>query len=192
MIGEQPTSRTKIQVIKVRGGSSLKAVVCCEEPLTFFVHWLGTRSFMCPGVDCAACFAGVGAKWLGLLGVRYEIPHAERAPFGVLELTSAAYERLLGLARLEGEAQLYKMVVEFSRRSKRSSLAAEPCEIPSLQAVVKRPVPEWYLLDGAATLYGLPSCREGMSLADWQAAAIPRSAQLIRAALPAAVRRDSQ
>ncbi len=66
MIGEKLSRRTKIALLKVKGGMSCEVVCLADEPLGFRVHWLGKRSFMCPGVDCAADFAGVGSRWWGV------------------------------------------------------------------------------------------------------------------------------
>lgn len=187
MLGERPTSRTKLPVVKVRAGQTMACVIACDEVVCCQVHWLGTRSYMCPGVDCPACFAGVGAKFLGFVAIRFVCRPTGQLELGLLELTGPAYEKLDGLRMLEGASTLFQLPIEFARKSKRSSLSVNLWDGGAVLPKVIKLVPEWYVLDGVATLFGLPMCRPDMTGADWSSAAVPRAAQLIRGALPRAV-----
>lgn len=188
MLGEKPSTRTKLPVLKIRGGMSSELVSASPDVLSFHTHWLGTRSYMCPGVDCPACFAGVGAKWLGLLGVRVPVPHTVHWTVHVLELTSMAYQKLLGLSRMCDCESLLGFHFAASRRSKKSTLGFEPLEQTGLPGAAMRVLPAWALLDAAATLYGLPSAPQSLSREEWEASAVPRAAQLLRAAIPDSLR----
>lgn len=187
MIGEMPTTRTKLPIMKVRAGVTMQVVIAAEEPVGVYTHWLGARSYICPGVDCPACYAAIGAKWLGLLPVKHAPPHAEASSLFVLELSSVPYERLAGLQRLEGLSSLYDQPIEVRRRTKRSPLVIEPIEKSPLPDTLKRPVPRWLVLDGLATVYGLPPCRDAMTPEEWEAVAMPRAVELLRGAVPRAV-----
>ncbi len=187
MIGEMPSSRTKITIVKVKGGMRVEVVCLAERPLGFFVHWLATRSFMCPGIDCPACFAAVGNRWVGMLPVRYSVPHSEDTHVGVLELTAGTMERLRGLCQMEGIDTLAGLSCVATRRADRSSLLLEPARDGLVSAELKKVFPEWLLLDAMATLYALPSCPKGMTRSEWEVTAIPKAKQLVRVALPRAV-----
>ena len=189
MIGERPSLRTKLPVVKVKPGGSLEVVIVSEEPMTFHAHWLGDRSYMCPGVDCPACFAGVGARWHGFVCVRWSLPHGSARPMGLLELTETAYNRLDGLRRMFDLGNLYGLGAVLERRTKKSPMRAEPLDDVKRAVDGGKPVPFWVLIDAVATLYGLPACPGGEFVDGWERAAVPRASQLIRSALPLAVGR---
>jgi len=187
MIGEMPSSRTKVQVLKVRGGSAMEVVPIVREPLGVHVHWLGVRSFMCPGRECPACFAAVGSRWAGFLPVRWKVQQSAAVHVGILELTGGTFERVQGLLRMVGLRDMLGVKTRASRGRDRGPLRLEPL-IESVDDVDEvKEFPGWMLRDAIATLYGLPSCPEGLSGGDWEAIAIPHAVKLIRVALPRAL-----
>lgn len=187
MIGEMPSKRTKMPLLKVRGGMQIEIVSLCREPLGFHSHWLGTRSYMCPGIDCPACFAAVGTRWVGFMPVSYKVGQEETARVGVLELTAGAYDAMAGLTRMLGLKNLFGVRFSASRRSKRASLRVEPLDSVDSVPIKVQEFPEHLLLDAMATLYGLPSCPDELDRASWEALAIPKATAMIRQALPRAL-----
>lgn len=187
MIGEMPRTRTKMPILKIKGGMSVKVLPLVKEPIGFHSHWLGTRSFMCPGVNCPACFAAVGTRWVGFLPVRWFNELGGDSHVSVLELTAGSYERLEGLRKMMGHGSLLSMLCDVSRARNRSVLVLEPMDADQECERATKPFPEWLLLDAIATLYGLPACADGSSRSDWEKLAVPRAIQLIRVALPKAL-----
>ena len=103
MIGEKYDSRTRLAVLKVRAGQRFRVLLLREEPLGLIVHWLGTCSVLCPGVDCPACMASTGARWVGVLPCRLHGEDGSRRTV-LVEFSGDSWARLGGLLRLEGWA----------------------------------------------------------------------------------------
>lgn len=183
MLGEMPTTRTKLQVVKIAAGGKMRISVVSEKPVTCHVHWIGDRSYMCPGIDCQACFGGVGARWHGFLAVRWEVQGRRIAPLGLLELTESSYERLMGICKMFDLPHLFGLQVELTRRSKKSMIRAEPTEGQDDDVLVRTPFPHWMLMDAVATLYSLPPCQNDGEVSSWESKAIPRAATLVKLAV---------
>lgn len=187
MIGEQPSARTKITLVKIKGGMTCELVCLGEEPLGFRVHWLSTRSFMCPGVDCVACYAGLGSRWVGMMPVRWSSRQSEGVHVGILEGTASTFERSAGLLRMHGYDSHLGVRCIASRTRDRGCLRLEPFEPDEEGWREVKEFPAWLLLDAMATLYGLPSCPEGLDRGDWECTAIPQAGRMIRCAVPKAM-----
>lgn len=183
MIGELPGSRTKMHVLKVRGGEQMTVVGLAKEPLGFHTHWLGTRSFMCPGVDCVACLNCVGSRWVGWLPVRWLEKDAEIYHVSILELALGTYDRLNETLRSFSLSSVVGVPCRASRTRNRASLRLDPLISHSSELVEVDEFAEWLLLDVLSTLYGLPSCPEGLGKSSWEAVAIPRAATMVRIAM---------
>lgn len=179
MIGEKPERRTKLAVLKVIGGRQTKVVVACDDVIGFSVHWLGGRSYMCAGDLCPACLADVGSRWNGCLVVRWSQGAASRLM--LLELSASAWDRFFGLVRMEGWSKLNGLAVSISRARAKSPLILDP--IGFLDGPRPEPVVVWRMLDAVATLYGLPSAREGEGADDWSDRAAPAAARLLQLAI---------
>lgn len=184
MLGEKPSARTKMPLLKVCGGHEMEFVCVAREALGVHIHWLATRTFMCPGVDCAACFATIGTRWVGFLPVRWKAAHEKSLHTSVLELACGTHDRLEGLQRMLGLESLLGVRCCASRTRDRASLRVEPITENAADVVRVKEFPEWLLMDAMATLYNLPSCQEGFTRAKWEELAVPRAAQMIRTALP--------
>lgn len=187
MIGEMPSTRSKLTILKVKGGMRVEVVLLSAEPLGFNVHWLGTRSYMCPGVDCPACFAAVGSRWAGMQPVRWFNEKHRDGYVGVLEFTGGTYERLAGLQKMLGLQTLLGVPCRVTRSRDRAVLRVEPTIEDQDGVRDVKAFPQWLLLDAMATLYGLPSCPDGLAKSEWETLAVPRAAQMIRVALPRAL-----
>lgn len=183
MIGETPTARTRLVVWKVSGGHDLELVGRSAEPLTFRVHWLGRRSYMCPGVDCPACEQHVGSKWLGLWACDAFYRIGEPPRLGLLELTEGAFDCLRMLRLSEGLESFYGLRVIASRRSKRSVLQFELGALGANVESDRQLVPINLVADAAATLFGLPSCQRDVEFSTWEASAMDVARTLIGRAL---------
>lgn len=162
-------------------------VCVATDVVGFSVHWLGNRSYMCPGVGCPACFSAVGARWLGILPIRWSVPQSDDVRYGFLELSSGTYERFDSLRRMLALKSFLGLPAVASRSRDRSSLRCEPGISDRSELIEVKAMPDWMARDAIATLYSLPSCHEEMSVQDWEAAAMPKAMQLIRVALPRAV-----
>lgn len=171
MIGEKPTYRTRLSVLKLRSNhvEVLRSLV--PDVFSFHVHWLGGRSLMCPGDDCPACFQGVGAKWLGLLYCQRFDLQQRKLQYGLVEFTELAFNKLSSLRDACGREDLSGWVFTAHRKSRRSPLSFA---LPDCEEIVP---PSWSafdetrVADGVATLYGLPSLAPGESLSEWEARA---------------------
>lgn len=174
-------------VVKVKGGSSLDCVLVRPAVFGFFVHWLGKRSFVCPGMDCAACFAGVGAKWSGVVPIRWEGRQDIPVYTGLLELSQIGFERL-ELVRRENDLEtLLGMRCVFARAADRSPMRVSLADSGALKTTLKAELPQWLVCDAVATLYGLPACPNDDAIALWESEVAVSAARLIRTALPEAL-----
>jgi len=175
MIGEVPVKRVRLGVLKVRSGMAAEGVIVVRQVLGFNVHWLLNRSYMCPGEGCAACFAGVGARWNGFLVVRVDLGNAQE--LRLLELSATGFERLAGLVRMEGWPDLAGVRFRAARSRAKGVLLVEPvARDESLAGKVVSEIRAW---EPVATLYGLPSPMEEESLALWEFRARGAAAALV-------------
>lgn len=179
MLGENPVSRTKLPVLKVRGGSDAKVTIASGSVVGFCVHWLAHRSYMCGGEGCPACLADVGGRWNGVLVVRWQRGAVRRLL--LLEVSASTWERFFGLCRMEGWGSLVGLEVHCTRERPKSPLVLDP--LGFVEGERAAGVASWRILDAVATLYGLPSAREGESAEDWQERAQPAAHRLIELAL---------
>lgn len=181
MFGETPSTRTRLPILKVGAGQSVPAIALREEPLGFFLHWMGTRAYMCAGKGCPACNADVGAKWQGVLPVFVTPPQGGRKYIGLIEMSTTAFDRLKGLTKMEHVDSLVGIPVEISRKRCKSPIVVEPKErSPSLEV---RRLTEQTLRDALATIYGLPSCLPDMEVENWEVDASRAAARLLANAL---------
>jgi hypothetical protein len=168
MIGERYERRTRLRVLKVKGGMVLDLVARRSEPLGHITHWVGRANYMCPGEGCPACMAAIGGRWVGVLPVRVLCGEVLR-PTQLLELTGSAWARLDGLLRMDGQRELIGTRLHVSRRRDRDAILLDP-DVDGDRFNVKV-FPDWALLDALATLYHLPRCLEGWDAATWSEAA---------------------
>lgn len=137
--------------------------------VTFHVHWLGKRSYVCPATECPACNQSIGAKWIGLLYVAICTDEHPTAKHGLLELTEAAYYRLRDLGQLMGCSIDAHLSMTVSRRSRKSPLMFYSPERGEKFPEVKKIATKEVIADAMATLYGLPAIAEGEKATIWSA-----------------------
>jgi len=187
MIGEVPVKRVRLGVLKVRSGMVAEGVIVVRQVLGFHVHWLLKRSYMCPGAQCAACFAGVGARWNGFVVVRADVGNAHE--LRLLELSATGFERLAGLVRMQGWPDLAGVRFRAARSRAKGVLMVEPVtRDDSLAGKVVSEIRAW---EAVATLYGLPTPVEGESLAFWESRARDSAARLVAIATEAQSRQQA-
>jgi len=187
MIGEQYEQKTRLAVLKVRPGERHRVVLLREEALGYIVHWIdkaGSKgrgvSLLCPGLDCPACMAGLGARWVGLMPCRLLGGSGSRRPV-LVEFSGEAWAALKGLLAMEGLKQNTGSVVELTRGGSRRGLRAEP--VAGEEEEATRAIPDHVLLDAMATLYGLSRCLEGWSVDEWTEKVRPLVLSRVRTAL---------
>lgn len=168
MIGEIPVQRVRVPVFKVKGGHDALFVVRSEEVFGFHAHWLGTRSYMCPGTDCSACEQFVGSRWHGFLAVDLCVGSGGELRHGLLEITESAYGRLQFLRNALGRDDFVGLRVCASRRSSRSPLRLEQPEEGCPVVEATRAVGKPFIASATATIYGLPSPGDGEPLSLWE------------------------
>lgn len=169
MIGELPTKRTRLSVLKVEPNRPYAISIACEDVFTLQVHWLGKRSYICPGSECSACKQSIGAKWNGLVYVAMQACGSSVVRHGLFELTEAAYYRLRDHAELQGRSIGPRLEAVIGRRSRRSPLSFQSIEAHQEAPVPNQIAPMTAIADGVATLYGLPAVKEGETVAKWAA-----------------------
>jgi len=164
MLGEKYESRTRLKVWKVRAGQRFTVRLMRHEPLGHIVHWLGKCSVLCAGVECGACLAGVGARWVGTMPCRLLCSDGTGRTV-LVEFSGDAWARTGGLLHAEGHTDNRGVIVELTRGRSRSGLVGDPCGEPGSESVVE--MADWVLIDALATLYGLPRCLEGWTAERW-------------------------
>ena len=179
MIGEFPSSRTRIRVAKVNGGHDAELVLRSSDAFCFRVHWLGARSYMCPGEECPACEQSIGSKWVGMIAVDVLLRSGAEPLFRLLELTESAYECLRFLRVAEGLADLVGLRVHVTRRFNKSPLHFELAELVEAGTEPRDVVPLRFVADAAATLYGLPNLGPEETVEAWEPRAKLAAASLI-------------
>lgn len=185
MIGEMPTSRTRLAVFKIRGKQSVCCTFRSAEVASFSLHWLGRRSFICPGLDCPADEQSVGSRWSAFAAADFSFGDPERREFGLLEFTESAYERLRFMRQAEQRPDFVGLRCVASRRRDKAPLRFDlPDEGPSYVAATKS-LAKMVLIDAVATLYGLPVISPGEELASWEERAMPVARRLIGRAIRA-------
>lgn len=183
MIGELPSKRTRVPVHKVRGGSHVEIVVRSRTVFGFHSHWLGKRSFMCPGKECAACEQSIGSRWHGFIAIDLRFPGGREKRFGLLEITESAYGRLEFIRESFGMSDFVGLRCFACRRSQKAPLRfVEADEGESIVAEAK-PIEVEFVADASATIYGLPSIGVGQSLKEWERNAIPAARTMIGSAV---------
>lgn len=180
MIGEQYERRTRLKVLKVRGGEVYEVAARRNEPLGFITHWVGRANYMCPGERCPACMDAIGARWVGMLPVVH-LQGGTRAKTVLLELTGSAWTRLDGLLRMDGGTALIGVPLRVQRRKNREALILDPSLDVEREKI--REFPDWALLDAIGTLYHLPRCLEDWDAATWTAAARDVACSKLQSAL---------
>lgn len=167
MIGEVPSrSRIRMRLLKVQSGSVVDCVILGSELASLRLHWVGGRSYVCPGGDCPACLV-IASRWSGFLPV--SVAMGPGSPKGVclLEVTEAAWSRFHNLCRLADLQELFGLHLSVMRRRRMEPLLLEPLDRASLGE--RKPVSVSTCYDALATLYCLPSFMEGETPVDWSA-----------------------
>lgn len=179
MIGELPTVRAKLPVLKIKAGMRAEFVVLSDSVLGFTSHWLGARSYMCPGEDCVACTQGLGARWNGFLVVKVLLPGGSRMM--LLELSAGCFDRFIGLVRMEGFGSMAGLSCSAGRTRARGALVIEPIRATGEEFGALVPAIRGW--EAIATLYGLPAPVAGEGLEKWEGAAAPAARRLVELAV---------
>jgi len=179
MIGELPSVRVKLPVLKVRVGQSCRIVLASESVCGFQVHWLDNRSYMCPGDGCEACAHSLGSRWNGFFVVRVDLVEGRRVM--LLEVSPGCFDRLHGLATMEGFSGLAGLECLVSRPKARGGLVIDPVDARVFKELPLVPAAKAW--DAIGTLYGLPAMAPGESLEEWEARARAAAARLVVHAL---------
>lgn len=187
MVGELPSSRTKFRVFKVKPGSDMACLSRVKDVMGFHVHWLGKRSYMCPGAECVACEEMVGSRWNGLLGVDVTIDGNGTTRFGLIELSESSYSRLMFVKECEGFKDLFGLRFNVGRQKKRSPIIfTQSADCTVLISNIAEVV-DTVIGDACSTLYGLPSVMKGETVSEWSERSshaarmlISRAVQLLR------------
>lgn len=167
MIGEVPSrSRIRMRLLKVQPGSTVDCVIVGSELASLRLHWIGGRSYVCPGGDCPACLE-IASRWSGFLPVSVVMRPASPKGVYLLEVTEAAWARFDDLCRLAELRELFRLHVSVMRRRRKEPLLMEPLDHVVLGE--RNPVSVSMCYDALATLYCLPSFMEGETPADWSA-----------------------
>ena len=180
-----PSRRTRVPVLKIKGGGHVLLIVRSAKVVSFTLHWLGRRSYICPGTGCPACEQCVGSRWSAFAGAEYSFGTPEQRSFGLLEFTEGAYERLRFMRETEGRPDFVGLRVVASRSRDRAPLRFDlPDEGPCFVASAKA----WdhaLLIDALATLYALPALVDLSELERWEKACESRSRLMLGRALAA-------
>lgn len=181
MVGEQLTrSRMRMRLLKVNAGSMCEAVIVGGELATLSLHWIGRRSYVCPGEDCPACME-CGSRWAGFLPVMVAMGPGSPKGVCLLEVTAPAWGRFDGLVRMEALGELFGIRVSIMRRRVKESLLIDPLGREDLGT--RKPVSAAVCYDALSTLYGLPWLRDGESIEAWSARAAVAAGHRIQVAV---------
>lgn len=167
MIGEMPTKRTRLSVLKLKPNVRYHAALACDDVFSLHTHWLGKRSYACPGDECPACDQSIGAKWNGLLYVALRAEGTTNDVYGLLELTEAAYYRLRDFAEMTGQTIGPNLRCLVGRRSRRSPLSFQAVEDPEMVPEPSKTASMRYIAAGVSTLYGLPGLEPNETVTRW-------------------------
>jgi hypothetical protein len=115
------------------------------------LHWIGNRSYVCPGGDCAACVE-VPSRWTGFIPISVALAGGQ-SQLMLLEVTEQAWSRFDGLCRLAGHRELLGWRVSVQRSKSKSPLLIDPIEFGCWS---RAPVSVGHVYAALATLYGLP------------------------------------
>lgn len=176
--GNAGPSRVRMTLLKVASGGSVKGVVLSDAVASLRVHWIGRRSYICPGVECPCCLIAE-SRWVGFLVVRVAVRGGDR--LFLLELTSGAFDRFVGLCKLEGWDSFYGVMFQALRERTKGPLIVEPVEM--LMSTGGSPIVLRGVYDALATIYGLPGFREGEEVASWEERASAAAGRAIRLAM---------
>lgn len=178
MIGEMPVRRVKLPILKLKGGSQIECQVVGDQVFAWSTHWVGGRSYVCPGETCPCC-PDYDCRWQGWLLVRLVHGRNTRQRY-LLELSATAFDRLNGLMRMDGRTELFGELLVMKRAKARSPLVIEPMGSASVEGVVVgKAAMVW---DALATLYGLPSVNMKEGVDEWRVRAEARAAFLLQQA----------
>lgn len=182
MVGELPVKRARLPILKVEGGAMVEAVICCDTVFAWHTHWVGSRSYVCPGEDCPAC-PDWECRWQGWLLVRLLHGQRKAQPF-LIELSATTFDRFDGLLRFEGGRQYFGLAVQMSRQRRRSALLIEPAGYVDPGGFKKAdPLKVW---DALATVYGLPTTAGHDTVEGWQTVASAQAGRLLQRAVESA------
>lgn len=165
MVGEMPSKgRMRMRLLKVQAGSAVDCTIVGSELATLRLHWIGKRSFVCPGGDCAACMEG-GSRWAGFLPVLVTMGPGSPKGVCLLEVTENAWMRFDGLCRMESEADLFGLRISVCRRRAKEPLCIDPLGRDDVGE--RKPLDVRVCYDALATLYTLPSLNPVETIGDW-------------------------
>lgn len=165
MVGEMPTrGRLRMTILKVGGGHSAQGVIVASEIASLRLHWIGKRSYVCPGEECEACQT-VSSRWAGFVPMLVDVGPGRPKGVTLLEVTESAWLRFDGLCRMEQDRELFGMRVSVLRRRAKEALLIDPLGRGDLGT--RRPIRKELVYDVLATIYQLPSLRDGESVEEW-------------------------
>lgn len=169
MVGEKLTrSRMRMRLLKVQTGTAVECAVVGAELASLRLHWIGGRSYVCPGGDCPACME-VASRWAGFVPVLVSMGPGSPKGVLLLEVTESAWARFDGLCRLEQDRELFGMRIAVMRRRVKEPLCIDPLGRADLGE--RKPIALSTCYDALATLYGLTSVREGETVGEWSSRA---------------------
>lgn len=178
MVGELPVKRLKLPILKVEAGHQVEVQSLSERVLSFYVHWVGGRSYVCAGERCEVC-PEWETRWVGFLLVRLMSGGASYRRF-LLELSASTFDHAFGLMRMEGCATWLGQGLALSRAKKRSPLCAEPLGVWDLAGA--KPAVDMRVWEAVSTIYSLPIPSEGEDETSWVERCVPRALHLLELA----------
>lgn len=179
MVGEsRGKSRVRLPLLKVASGGEVEALILSDAVASVRVHWIGRRSYLCPGGDCPCCLIAE-SRWVGFLLVRVCQRGGDRVY--LLEVTGSAYDRLVGLLKMEGVESIRGVQVSARRERAKAPLLLEPLGSFDLSKVAVVPVERVY--DALATVYGMPSFMDEETVQQWEERASVAAGHAIRLAM---------
>jgi len=184
MICEGPVKRAKLAVLKLRGGMAADVAICCRDVFGLSTHWIDGRSYVCPGEECPACVQCWPARFAGFLAVRVVGP-GSRSPY-LLELSSSAFDRLVGLMKMEGYESFEGLQLHLSRMKAKSPLRAEP--LGASADLAGRIIDDMAVWSAISVLYSLPYPAPGECVGDWESRSSSAARRLIELAMVRASR----
>lgn len=154
-------SRWALPLLKVSGGGRATVALVGERFWYFGSHWLD-RMYLCAGDGCPGCMHGP-PRTMGYRVVM--VQHPTRWNPALLEASCLSINQLEGLAAMESLQVEAGLIVDVSRKTKRSPVRLEPASSQaSVQVKAQKP---FIALNAVALLFGLPLMSEVEEPADW-------------------------
>lgn len=150
-----------LPLAKVPSGAVMRASLQGDVWYYFGSHWVG-RVLLCSGEGCPGCLHGPSRVMGYRVGL---IQHVEKWRPALLEVSSGAIAGLQGFCEMEGLSDASGLVVELSRRGKRSPVRIEPVSSGGATMPPDRSVAT--VINAVAVLYGLPIMLPAEDPIDW-------------------------